>query len=1374
MASGKKKAPSTSALTKHPDPAPQEPGEKVRIGIRYNNPLAEKTHHTISESKRSSEHSRDESALALGDGPETAAAKIVHALTAGQQGLKAFEKVSLAMAGQPSAALIEAYAEASGGRSLTADLLKMFNGNPGPKAGDYLIDSLSHDGIPSLWARLWVVFGDVDRSGALARTAAMVPLIGGKIGNAGDADRVLELFEAATAQERKIAWADSTINKKVKSLSGTYHRRIAQLMEVERRKEDLEQQSAGTLEHGVSEVALAKARDAQLAEMVRQHLKEVPVLKSLVKPFDLVEQGVVKLGVKQGPEQHWQYIGFDAKSFYDDLVAWKSTASAVDLKAIKEPDSKFNQAVKLIPHNLLMGMSKSERRFITELSGDTATSGATQTQVKAVEASLERQKAFVGRGEGGGAYAFSLLTTKVGTRKWRDVATEIKLLTAEQRKEMLDHYEQTHPGDALDQLEADLKTAGMDKETRAEVMARFTTQFGNIGDNYAELWRIVDAGKTTKLKILGSHLNPKKLTKIRSAIDGTARGRKAMKLMYELEDNEYALVRQDTELLAALKGCSDEKTWPNILTLLGMKDESDQLQIESTRELVHQARLAGEANPKRFAIQLDDVIGEEIVLHGVSAGRDKARLYAIVDRAMSAAQLKAREDGSDPVGFLRACLSELRTMKRGDERVEYLRVEVPHVFKAFDANVPIPATVRIKRAKHEGFGIAGWRKVDRQKVQWAFATLPPMQLLKEWSNVADFLALKAEVAASQHRLAQAKEGNAASDVIQREEFVLGELYNRANTFTIGIRKDRRAELKKVGVNAADRIAFEAMVSDKLADAMDDSPEVQSLLDDFGLPYDEFMRAKMKGVDALEMQRHLDSTRQWHMFSTKGSELSDATRVVKGHVTGTERKLATAGNEQRSPDDIKQLRKQGAESVNDAVADRNLVQARFKDMQATFRQRAVTLFKLIVAAIITGVVAAATYGAGTPMAIAIHAGLELGFNALNVLYQYYVLGERDKAKLAAQFALGILESALRILTTNVAGALNVSLLHPDNIPGDVVDWVAPNLLKGMGKVVQSTVMFAPKHIVEQAFHEKDLEKVIKEGEASIVEEALKSLGTQTAGFMRRMLIAGVTQGVLPQLQGGGDAGGSTQPAGPHERGLGQAFVDRAKGGANKDESDDMWNKYQKTKHREAKTAVIKTVATGNIDKDTKKAEEQGHKKALKDARGNSPKRAEYTEVKKSTSGTDQLVREFRTARGDAFLTKLLERGVSIESMRKLSDAEKGSLEEQWHMTPGQLDRELRLAPAAQDAHPKLATLAAGGSIDPGSLRSAVEAGAIDVPALLAVGEVHFQHLALALGLDHGKLRSMLRHAAAMPVLSGSGGPSPTPVPPRRSTPAKQGA
>lgn len=1330
----------------------------------------------IGDEKRSSAFSRREAEATMSQSANDAAAKIFEALNSGMPALKAFERVAFLMAGQAQGQLVTRYTAASQGQSLTADLAHAFSGDPGKHAADFLLDVLANDGLPSLRARLWVTLGLVDSSGGVAAALAKIPVLGGKLGTKGDKTRLQEQFERASAAERKIAWADTEINSAIESVGKPLHDRLRHLIDVDDKSKVVEDaKSNGGTPTAEELQALAEAKDAQLAQIVLVHVKSLPVSEKVNKGLEAVGD---KIKAKQGKtektgELHYGWIGFDSKKFYDEIVAWKTTASAEDLAQVRKPDSKFHRRFDDVPSNALMGLTKSERKFILDLLGSDSTGGEA-TQIEAVKGSLERQKGFVDRTEKSTWLGRKVKTALAG-KKWRDLLAEIKLLSDEQRAKILAEYD-PDPIAAMPLLEADLRAAGLDKEQRAEVRARFNTEFGNIGERYAELWQLIEPGSTSKLKETLSHLKPTKWSKFGAARKGKTLGKKALKVILELEGNEWVLVRSDTQLLGKIKEHSTEDVWGSVLAALGITSEDERLEGDSTREQVHRARVQGEANPKRFAMQLDNAIEEDLIGDGVSAGRDKAQIYVIVSKAEQAASLLQQDDPTtDRREFFNEILAALGSM--APKKLEYLKRRVPQAYDALLLDKPIPTDVRVARAKHEGFGIGSKRNVDRQKFEWAFSQLHGRQLLDEWSNLHEFIGLQQGAQDAEKKLTaasdlmtqttgattpedQKRNAQAQSDVSTWAD-MLGRIHESLGTFTFGIKEERRREMKALGLKAEDRLKFEAMVSDKLADAIDDDREVQKILDEAQLPHDKYMIAKMKGVDALEMQRHLDTTRQWHQFSTKGAQLSDTTRQVKGTALGTEHKLGEARSTGKTKTEVTEIRKEGGKSLETAVDERSEIEARFRDMQDTFRRRAMMIFKLMVTAIVTAVLAATTFGAGTPLGIGLHFGLEAGFAALETAYRYFVLGERDLKVLAVDFGMSLLASTVKVLTGNLSAALNLSVLHPDAL-AQGAEWLGPAVSKGLGKAVQSTVMFLPEYVKQKAMQEKALEKVLKEGEDNIVDEALAQGGKIVKGFVTKIVVAGMKEAKTESLTA--ITGETTTKPVPTQKNFGQAYSDRLMGGSTPEEQEQMWGRYEKGKKKEAKKAVITEIVKGPVEKRTKEAANSRRKDELKEAR----KVKKAGTVKVLSELIDAEPTRFRPLRGARLLEALTEQGIAITEMQAMSEDDKESIEEQLHMNPGELDRQFGATAEMMLLLFQLQPYRTGLG-DAFDIATLIENDSVDGMRLMRIPPWQLRQLALCLDVDPDAFARAVRSATAKRGLRRMSPPtSPPPEPPEQRT------
>ena len=74
-----------------------------------------------------------------------------------------------------------------------------------------------------------------------------------------------------------------------------------------------------------------------------------------------------------------------------------------------------------------------------------------------------------------------------------------------------------------------------------------------------------------------------------------------------------------------------------------------------------------------------------------------------------------------------------------------------------------------------------------------------------------------------------------------------------------------------------------------------------------LDFDEWMKTKMRGVDALEMQRYIDNSRQWHLFSNKSSQLDEGTRRVVGTVRSGNEELREGQKTGKSEEELQSIK-----------------------------------------------------------------------------------------------------------------------------------------------------------------------------------------------------------------------------------------------------------------------------------------------------------------------------------------------------------------------------------------------------------------------------------------------------------------------------------
>ncbi|MGL4648890.1 MAG: hypothetical protein ACRC1H_05745, partial [Caldilineaceae bacterium] len=548
------------------------------VNVKDDSTFHNKDKHIIGKEKRSSENSRKETEEMLGQTTEQAAQAIHDAMTQGLPALKAFERVTFAMAGHDGSELRTAYRNIAG-RDIRRDFDSAFSSQPGPYARDYLDGCLFNNGMPTLRGRVALAMRLVDSSASMAKTPGEV---GGRImpkvvGKLGDMDRVLQLIEAAEPAERKTVWNDTALMGFLNKIDDKMHRRIELLVNVDTAKENLDKATTAGGSVAAESQALAESRDQQLADMLLTRIKALPGSVKIKDIAETVKTKVTGTGYTRGSMGN---IKFDAKKFMDDLLDWKASAREEDIAWVQRPTSAFMMAMKRVPTNWLTGVDKDERKFLLDFIGKLDPQGkalsGSDTQKENVSGALERQKQYVNRGPERG-WLKTRIPRLIADKKWRQLEAEIKLLSADQRKQILNDYS-TNPETAMQMLEEDLKAAGFNKEERASISAMFVTEFGDIGGQYAELKELVSPNaRTTHGKRAMALVNPKKWTKVSKTFSGKIIGEQAYKIILKLEENEFVLLRNDKKLLEEIKKNCEDKTWQNILDAMGMKDENDQV-----------------------------------------------------------------------------------------------------------------------------------------------------------------------------------------------------------------------------------------------------------------------------------------------------------------------------------------------------------------------------------------------------------------------------------------------------------------------------------------------------------------------------------------------------------------------------------------------------------------------------------------------------------------------------------------------------------------------------------------------------------------------------------------------------------------------------
>ena len=1285
--------------------------------------------------------SRDESAKLLHEGADERVAKIVEAMEGGLPALKAFNQVAYALAGSTDG--VEAkYAQATG-RRLRRDLDVAFAGKPGQLAGPYLISMLDNNGRPSPKMAIALPLGKVDGAGAHGGTLGKVvtifttlmtghPKAGKAVGDevgklAKDSRRVEELVGKLTPDQIKVLLGDAEAMEIIASVDkeGLLRERMEAVLGVGNAKDALAKASTPT-EKTNAEDDLAAARDELLALMVRAATtrKDVPGFAQAHRTVGMLRERVTGTPRQKTPRLH---VGFDLASFYDDVVDWKQDSTAKDRALIAQPTSAFQHEWAKVPGTVL-GATEAEKKSLYDFIVNDGSTGKDLLLASAKQ-QIALQSGYAGREKDGGRGLGVRVRTALVEKRWQSIEQQVKDLDEDQRKQLWKDL-----GEEAGVEEA-LKAAGLNKEERAGIMAMLSVRHGEAGGAYIDLKQLVAANTRNEVVSRIGYLSPSKWSKASTGLGNQGLGLAAFKIVKEAGDEDFIQIRQDKALLTAIEGRSDTKTFEKIMTLLGMKGADDQLSEttqagdpKSSRVLIDEARRAALHDPAHWGFLLDDQIAEGTFdKESVSVGTDKAALYVLITKIQSTARevgrRKAQEDqNADPVAaaqrFLNAVVADLA--KRHGQKPAYLRkLETEKgypVWSALTKNQPIPVGSWMARAEQEGFGVGSARTTDRQKIAWAFQNMDGKQLLEDWSNLHVFKfhdaeAMKAatDLKQAQDKLDQDKQTGANPQTIGMSQIRVDQAKARGDnarkamaTFVLGINEERRVDLRTHVRKKEERVALEGMVTQRLTKAMKDDPEIVKALEDAKLPNDDFMKAKMRAVDALESQRQLSTTRQWTAFSTAGSQLDEATRNVKASIGTTHQQESQAIQSGKSKEEIAKLRKTGGKEAEGLLEERDLLEARFKDTQATFKAISDLLFTLIAQGLVIGL----SMGLAAPLSIGIQIAIVAGVEAMRAAYKYFVLGEDDFVDLAVDFAMGVVAGTVKACTGNIAMGLNASVLHPT--ASGLPEWFGTATSKAIGGLINQTVMFAPEHMKQKAMQEKALEKVIKEGEDEIGDAAKKYLSKATKGVINKLVMSVVkesnqqirglvmgeqTQKPTPAMktsdEGVRDAflGGSGQARVVDDKGnilaRGPGAFEMQQNGrippggrlenttgssGLSEEQEKHWARFNKQQKKDAKKKAQKAVTTMKGHKNEQALEKDRHKLRVKEIKGDD---------KDSKSPTlKKILEAIEASPGKRFADFVKSGEVTVFDLKQLTDDERKKVEEKARTYPGHVDDAIR--------------------------------------------------------------------------------------------------
>lgn len=460
------------------------------------------------------------------------------------------------------------------------------------------------------------------------------------------------------------------------------------------------------------------------------------------------------------------------------------------------------------------------------------------------------------------------------------------------------------------------------------------------------------------------------------------------------------------------------------------------------------------------------------------------------------------------------------------------------------ANHPLEADIAIdktlKKAETKWYKRLWRPRPDRARLVDSFSKLEGKELVDQWSNFAEYKGLydggvqleqgmqklqgtidnKKDAIKNETDPAKLKELQKELDVLYNRMIQMGAMRTKIQEsmkgFVLGIRQERYQHLLKMtGLTSEDRLKVVAMLTEKIIAVSESDPDVQLAMALVEMPFDEWMKTKMRGVDAIEMQRYIDGSRQWHLFSNKSAQLDEGTRRVVGTIRSGNEEMREGEKQGKSVEELQALKSKYSQKGQEELSDRKDVEAAFKDMQAKFNARASLIIRIITTVLITAIsagISAASMGIATPIMIGINAGMLLGQIAVHAAFDYFVL-KKPISQVAVEAGVAILQSALTLLSMNLATAMNASFLHPDLfLKGS--EWIAPMLSKTLSKTILGIIMAYPKSVLKLAYDQQPLEEVVEKGkEKAMGKTLLMNLAKGAAKPWLKFVLKGAIGGAM---------------------------------------------------------------------------------------------------------------------------------------------------------------------------------------------------------------------------------------------------------------------
>lgn len=620
----------------------------------------------------------------------------------------------------------------------------------------------------------------------------------------------------------------------------------------------------------------------------------------------------------------------------------------------------------------------------------------------------------------------------------------------------------------------------------------------------------------------GTYQRLAKLAKDGVTIDrGDRFGKRAFALCRKLRGDEFAHVRSDAVLLAALERQAGAKYWERIATMLGLRAgvadkasgdvDTDVLAAEHGTAAKYELDTArqhaadeAELAPSHWSMVLTAALKEARQLRSTE-------INSIVNRAWTAGsrrELLTRDGAIQLSGtkrlepmtasdFMKAIHAGLTAGARekleqhGDRKLLHARAALEHGTRVTADDQLADAQYRNKLKYTSGF------HASYEAITLSFTDLAGKALLDEWSNIEELRALSA------------RHGRAA-DPGERQR--LAEL---RRDFILDIRADRVTYLERT-VPRAQVVEAIGAVRDKLQSAAASDPEAQVELARAGYQNDELGHLRTKNLSLFDAQKLRSTGAQYNTLLGTKKEVKLASKKLLGaNAASAESKEAhamLAGETRkaqqalRDGDDREDVVDEHAGAIEDAQADAERRGDKFDRMQKAYNKIVEGLAKALVYAAMAAAMATITALTG-----GVGGALAVGLITTKALVTAAVMASVKKALQGDAFNTekAIWDVAFKTLISGAASAIGA--------------FAVPEVLEAMGESVVThgdhlttkTELAAPTDAAGAA-RQAAIAYGLKKGAKGIMKTAIASARDIETHPQHRALIAVDLAGVIAMI------------------------------------------------------------------------------------------------------------------------------------------------------------------------------------------------------------------------------------------------------------------